>query len=158
MQCSSSSHYRGRVGIITPMRTWATYCRNAVRFSIGIARLSTRSAPNHSASAVERFMIIISAGIISAKRWLTFSDVAVRSWAAIARTASRTLRVSNRRSICRRETCFLRHLVRLRSAAITRWPAPSGAGQRAFLADDLFIEAIAPGGDDRVQKGRVGDV
>ena len=55
------------------------YWRNAVRLPIGISPLSTRSAPNHRTATVDRFMITMSVGIMSAKSRLTESAVAVRS-------------------------------------------------------------------------------
>ncbi len=77
-----------KVAIMIANRIWMMYWRNAVRFPIGICPLSTRMPPNHRTATVDRFMIAMRAGIISAKSRLTESAVPNRSWFASSKRRS----------------------------------------------------------------------
>ncbi len=68
-----------KVAIMIANRIWMMYWRKAVRLPIGIWPLSTRRLPNQRTATVERFMIAMRAGIMSAKSRLTESAVSKRS-------------------------------------------------------------------------------
>ncbi len=65
-----------------------TYCRNAIRFPIGISPLATRMLPNHRMATLDRLKISMSVGSISENSRWTRNEVAVRSWLATSKRSS----------------------------------------------------------------------
>ena len=98
-----------KTAVITAKRICMMYCRNAVRFPIGISPRSTSPAPNQRIATVDRFMIARSDGNASAKIRFTRSDVSVRSAFATsnrARSESTRMNALTTRTpvICSRST------------------------------------------------------
>ena len=67
------------MAIISDMRIWRMYWRNAVMLPIGIWPLSTRWPPNHRIATVVKFITASTAGKAMTKIRLTRSAVEVRS-------------------------------------------------------------------------------
>ena len=104
-----------KTAVITAKRICMMYCRNAVRFPIGMSPRSTSPAPNHRIATVERFMIARREGKARAKMRLTRSEVAVRSAFAVSNRARSDRTRMNARTtrtpvICSRSTCVIRSI------------------------------------------------
>ena len=74
--------------IITAIRIWATYWRNAMRLPIGISPLSTRRLPNHRIATDDRLKMSMRIGISRANSRFTRTAVDVSSRLATSKRAS----------------------------------------------------------------------
>ena len=97
------------VAIMTAIRIWSMYCRNAVRAPTSICPWSTRWPPNHSTAAVARCMTMLITGNISTNSAPILREMSVMSWLArakrrVSKGSFTNARITRMPVICSRST------------------------------------------------------